>query len=73
MFSEVLQIIQILIPSTRSLILLQVFQVDNPHFNLIYRINNPLCVTAFETDTGYCCQKLDSHGRNAHSDDLILL
>lgn len=29
-------------PSTRLLVLLQVFQIDNMHFDIIYHINNSL-------------------------------
>ena len=40
-------------------------------FDLIYHINNSFRITMFKTNTGYGCQKLDSQGRETHSDNLI--
>ena len=58
---EVLQIIQILVATTRSFVYFQMLQTDQIHLDIINSVNNPVQVAFTEADSGNSGHDFYSH------------
>src|SRR5512139_800933 len=69
---EILEIVEVLVSASRSLVTLEMMQAAQAHFEALEDVDHARRVTLGKIHTGDAGRNLDANRRYAHADDLIL-